>query len=197
MTARSTDRTGRRRQQILERAATLFAQLGYQKTTLEDIAKACGIGKTALYYYFPSKQEILVETIRGVVGEILEEIRRAVSSIDGAKEQVTTYLTVASRATMARLSPLIPPPEQVQEILPRFEEIWEAFLGEEIRLLAAILEGGRDREIFRITQPLVVAEALVVGFHALQFWSTRVPQAAVKQDVTGELLRLLMHGICR
>ena len=48
-----------RKEEILNPASKAFDKYGLLKTKLEDIAKECGIKKTALYYYFKSKAEII------------------------------------------------------------------------------------------------------------------------------------------
>ena len=42
----------RRRQEILQRATECFDRKGYANTTLDDIAKAVGIKREGIYYYF-------------------------------------------------------------------------------------------------------------------------------------------------
>ena len=44
---------------ILAKAGTLFDELGYGRTSLQDIADAVGIARPSLYHYFRSKEEIL------------------------------------------------------------------------------------------------------------------------------------------
>jgi AcrR family transcriptional regulator len=48
-----------RRRQLIETAAELFDSRGYHRTSVEDVAEACGIRKPTLYHYFSSKDEIL------------------------------------------------------------------------------------------------------------------------------------------
>src|SRR5580704_15729827 len=47
------------RQQILETAQRLFAELGYDATSLQMIADELGLTKAAVYYHFRAKNEIL------------------------------------------------------------------------------------------------------------------------------------------
>jgi AcrR family transcriptional regulator len=54
----------RTRQQILETAQRLFAEQGYDATSLQMIADEMGLTKAAVYYHFPAKVEILHETMR-------------------------------------------------------------------------------------------------------------------------------------
>ncbi len=48
-----------RREQILEAAMRLFAEKGFDRTTVDDIAEACGIAPGLVYHYFDSKTAIL------------------------------------------------------------------------------------------------------------------------------------------
>lgn len=66
----------RTRQQILETAQRLFAEIGYDATSLQMIADELGLTKAAVYYYFPAKSDILdaairpgVQRLEGLLGE--------------------------------------------------------------------------------------------------------------------------------
>ncbi|MBY0402733.1 MAG: TetR/AcrR family transcriptional regulator, partial [Cyanobacteria bacterium] len=52
-----------RSQRILETAAQLFRHYGFEKTSLEDIAKGAGISKGSIYLEFNSKDDILLGVI--------------------------------------------------------------------------------------------------------------------------------------
>ncbi|MEP7303680.1 MAG: TetR/AcrR family transcriptional regulator [Caldimonas sp.] len=49
------------REQILARAAKLFARRGYTATSMNEVAEACGVSKPSLYHYFHDKRQLLVE----------------------------------------------------------------------------------------------------------------------------------------
>ena len=52
-----------RRSEILRRATEVFERQGVKQTSIEDIAKAVGIKREAVYYYFKGRREILAEII--------------------------------------------------------------------------------------------------------------------------------------
>jgi AcrR family transcriptional regulator len=52
-------KTGPRREQILRAAEKIFAEKGFQETTVSDIAKGAGLSEPTLYEYFSSKEDIL------------------------------------------------------------------------------------------------------------------------------------------
>lgn len=52
--------------EVLERAANLFAERGFAGTSLKDVADAVGLSRSAIYYYFSSKEALLEELVQGV-----------------------------------------------------------------------------------------------------------------------------------
>ncbi|WP_338722353.1 TetR/AcrR family transcriptional regulator [Devosia sp. XK-2] len=74
-------RADARPDEVLDAAIAVFAQKGYARTKMDDIAKAAGISKGTVYLYFPSK-DALVEGI----------VRRAVTPIaEGALPQLAAF----------------------------------------------------------------------------------------------------------
>jgi AcrR family transcriptional regulator len=61
------------RDRLLRTAARLFAQRGYDRTSVQEIVDAAGVTKGALYHHFTSKEEVLYEIYRRV---LLEQVRR-------------------------------------------------------------------------------------------------------------------------
>jgi AcrR family transcriptional regulator len=60
---------------ILDAAERLLGVLGYSKTTMDDVAKAAGVGKRTIYVYFPSKEEVTLGTIDRIVDRLVEKLR--------------------------------------------------------------------------------------------------------------------------
>ena len=65
-----------KRAQILEVAAEQFGRDGYEETKWADVAESVGIGSTALYHYFESKQHCLFEIIAKAVTDFREQFDR-------------------------------------------------------------------------------------------------------------------------
>jgi len=59
-----SDKAQKTRERILEAAARLFYQHGYNATGVEKVIKEAGVNKGNFYYYFKSKEELGVETLR-------------------------------------------------------------------------------------------------------------------------------------
>src|ERR1700678_4842069 len=61
--------------EILEHATRLFAERGYDGTTLQDIADAIGITRPGLYNYISSKEQLLAELVRDVSENTVRIVR--------------------------------------------------------------------------------------------------------------------------
>ncbi|MGD2105899.1 MAG: helix-turn-helix domain-containing protein, partial [Anaerolineae bacterium] len=57
----SEHRAKTRRREILQAAAGLFAEKGYQRTAVKEVAERAGIAPGTIYLYFDSKGDLLVE----------------------------------------------------------------------------------------------------------------------------------------
>jgi AcrR family transcriptional regulator len=78
----------RRRQQLLDVALKLFAQRGFNATTMDDIAEAAGVTKPLLYQHFASKRALYLELLDSVSHTMLEAIGKAIAAAGGPRQQV-------------------------------------------------------------------------------------------------------------
>ncbi|CCH56014.1 putative HTH-type transcriptional regulator in lacX 3'region AltName: Full=ORF3 [Fibrisoma limi BUZ 3] len=51
------------RDEILQKALGVFKRQGYHRTTMDDLARACGLLKGSFYYYFDSKETLMKEVL--------------------------------------------------------------------------------------------------------------------------------------
>jgi len=79
-------------EEILSGAKKLFGKHGLKKTTMEEIATAAGKGKSTLYYYFPSKNEIFEAVVEDEMKNVVKRIREAVNNSLTAKEKLKAFL---------------------------------------------------------------------------------------------------------
>lgn len=70
------------RRTVLEAAGELFSRKGFGGTNLQDIADALGISRTALYYYFSSKEEILASLVEEVTVSSRKQLTRVAAQVD-------------------------------------------------------------------------------------------------------------------
>ncbi|MFD7531309.1 MULTISPECIES: TetR/AcrR family transcriptional regulator [unclassified Streptomyces] len=87
-------RRGNTRQRIQDVALELFAEQGYEKTSLREIAERLEVTKAALYYHFKTKEDILVsifEDLNRPVEELLAWGREQPRTVETKKEILVRY----------------------------------------------------------------------------------------------------------
>jgi AcrR family transcriptional regulator len=115
-----TDTRGRARQVALE----LFAEQGYEKTSLREIAERLGVTKAALYYHFKSKEDI----VYSLTDDYFAEFDALVT---WAKEQPPSEAT--RRAVLERYVGIVLAGQEVFRFL------------EQNRASVETMHGGKDR----------------------------------------------------
>jgi AcrR family transcriptional regulator len=81
MTARAqTPPSATRRDELIELAATMFAQRGLRATTVRDIADAAGILSGSLYHHFASKEEMVDEVLRTFLDWLFERYQHIIDT---------------------------------------------------------------------------------------------------------------------
>jgi AcrR family transcriptional regulator len=101
------DRAERTRRRILEAAGRCFADLGYAKSTVEEIARAAAVSKALVYTHFHGKEELLEAVFEGTLEEWSAFTWAAIEREDDGK--VSTALGIMHRASIeyARDHPLL------------------------------------------------------------------------------------------
>lgn len=69
-------RRGRKFEQVLDGARTVFMASGYEGASVDEIARAAGVSKATLYSYFPDKRLLFLEVLRGECRRQVEEARQ-------------------------------------------------------------------------------------------------------------------------
>ncbi|MFE3293414.1 TetR/AcrR family transcriptional regulator [Rhodococcus sp. NPDC059234] len=90
----SANKSGRRAE-LLELAASLFADRGMRATTVRDIADAAGILSGSLYHHFDSKESMVDEILKGFLDDLFGRYRAIVDAGLGARATLES-LVVAS-----------------------------------------------------------------------------------------------------
>jgi AcrR family transcriptional regulator len=100
-----SERYETKKSHILDTAAAMFAEFGYVRCKMEDIAKQCDVSKSMLYHYFARKEDVLFEILQEHVSALnvtirryLEEAERA-DTVEFFRNFIERYL---ERATKAR-----------------------------------------------------------------------------------------------
>ncbi len=68
-----------RREAIMEKAAELFARVGFNGASVSELAAACGVSKSLLYHYYESKEAVLHEVMASHVEVLTADVAHAMA----------------------------------------------------------------------------------------------------------------------
>jgi AcrR family transcriptional regulator len=83
-----------RREQLLLVARHLFAERGFQATTMDDIAKEAGFTKPILYQYFESKSDLYRQIVAETARKLLTSLDLAVTSVTTPRAKIEVAFRV-------------------------------------------------------------------------------------------------------
>jgi AcrR family transcriptional regulator len=185
----------RRRQEILDAAARIIFEKGYEATTTQDIADAVGLLKGSLYYYIDSKEDLLFEIIResheGALAA-LDRVRQAQGDALARlelliKAHVDHFAKNLTKATVffreARLLS-----EDRRAVITEEGDAYLDFLRELLR------EGQAAGTIPRDLDVPLVAIGITGMLNSMSIWYH--PDGRLTADQIGEeFARLVIHGV--
>jgi AcrR family transcriptional regulator len=90
-----------RRNQILDAATRVFADKGFHRSTIKDIAHVAGIADGTIYTYFDSKTDVLL----GILNRLNETTEREQQLAPDSEQDIRSFFTAYLRQRMALLWP--------------------------------------------------------------------------------------------
>ena len=94
----------KRTEEVVEAAATVFAELGYHGASTQDIADKLHMRQATLYYYFPSKDAALELVCRRGVAGFIEKAQAVAESSDSAPEKIGSIMRSHLQALEEKLA---------------------------------------------------------------------------------------------
>ena len=151
----------KRKQEILTTAARLFRQKGYNATSMNDLAKECGLFKGSLYHYFKNKEEILQEVIQPYFEYLLPHLEAIDNSKMMPTEKLRMSLEIQMRAIEANRDAVSVALREDRALGNPYREEYVAQRNRLEDHLVAILEDGIEKGVFRKVDIRMMSKAIL------------------------------------
>jgi len=184
------------RRRIILTASRIFSHYGFRKTTMDEISRALKKGKSSIYYYFSSKEEIFEAVVLYEANQLRKQLTTAIKEVESPQEKLRNYIYVRMKA-FAKLSNYynavfdknLDHYEFIEKIRSRYDR-------EELAMLRLLVYVGNTRGVFRVDDSEYTAMAIqtmLKGMEVPLFWRKR------EMDINDRLeaiLNLIFNGIC-
>ncbi len=194
-----------KRERIKQAAAECLARFGYEKTTMDDIARRVGLNKTSLYYYFESKEAIFTEVVVQEAQRFIRALQTKIESVSGCRRRILTYLTERLHYYRQVVNLHHLSLDTINRVQPAFKALYQSVLEREIAFIEQILEQGiqageiRDCHAGRLARAIMtVADALkhAACSQAEAPWPAEIDYSAIESDLN-LIVGLIMDGLAQ
>lgn len=184
------------REHLINAARQVFVRYGYKKTALDDIAREARKGKSTIYYYFKSKDDIFKAVIDAEAEIRTKMIDDQISAIDDPMQKLKTYIYVRllSLKNVGNYYEAIK--NDLLDNLYFVNSLRTNHFDDEVNVVKNLLLEGIGRKIYTIQNPELTARTIVT---LLQGFEVPLIQKNLSdeelQKSVDEMLNILFHGI--
>jgi AcrR family transcriptional regulator len=162
-----------RREQILDAAIQVFSRKGFAQARMDDLVAEAGLSKGTLYWYFKSKDEIILALIERVFQQDLQQLEALTSSRVSAVEGIRRFTDAAIRDIRDRMRRM---PIAYEYLALAFrsrlvQRALKTYLGHYVDTLIPLVQRGINTGEFRRVDPpeaAIAAAAIIEG--TLMLW---------------------------
>jgi AcrR family transcriptional regulator len=185
------------RKKIIIASGHIFSRYGFKKTTMDEIARELKMGKSSVYYYFKSKEEIFEAVVLYEANILRNELTKAIKSVDSPVEKMRSYVFVRMKAfeKLANYYNAI-----FDKNLAHFdfiEAIREKYDREELAILRLIIYDGVRKKVFNVSNSEYTAIAVQTTLKGLEvplFWKKKEIDIGQRLEA---ILEVLFYGIIK
>ena len=164
------------RKKIIISAGQIFSRYGFKKTSMDEIAKALSMGKSSVYYYYDSKEDIFEAVVLSEANTLRSELTKAIKAVESPIDKLKSYVFVRMKS-FEKLS------NYYNAIFDKnlnhfefIETIREKYDREELAILRLILYDGARKNVFNVKNSEYTAIAIQTALKGLEvplFWKKR------------------------
>jgi len=182
---------------IIDVAQKLFAQFGFKKTTVDEIADSAHITKSSIYHYFSSKEDIFRKVVEKESRIWSQKIKQAITKASIPQEKLRAYIVTRTKYLNQLANFYSALKQEYLEHYSFIERIRKKDLQGEIEIVKAILKKGVDEKVFQVQDSELTAFAIVTALKGLEYpWTMEMPMPDIEKRID-LLLRVLFNGLVK
>ena len=185
------------RNHIIGVASKIFAHFGFRKATMDEIASATRKGKSSIYYYFSSKEEIFKAVVDKEALELKKELQDEVSRHENPTDQLKSYILLRMKKLQKVTNFYSTLKSDYLSHLEFAERIRRKFDEEEIEVVRNILQGGVDSGKFSMEDTYLGAVAIVTAMKGLEIPLLINEDQGNLEERLDNLIRFLFYGLIK
>jgi len=180
---------------ILNSAKTIFARYGFKKTTMDEIAQAARKGKSSIYHYFKSKEDIFKAIVEKEADELSAAIAKAINAETTSEKKIRAYVLARMKGINNLTNLYSALKDEYLEHYSFIENVRVKYDTEEVNTIKGMLKTGVEDGQFKIEDINLTAFALVTALKGLEYPLFIKNNNAKTEKRFEGLLNVLFYGI--
>lgn len=180
---------------VVETARSLFTRFGFNKTTVDEIARDSFVAKSTIYNYFDSKEEIFNQVIEKEASILFNEINTALEGISDPFEKLRTYATTRMSHIKKLTNLYTALHDEYLSHYSLIEKARKKSLEKEINMIKNIFQEGIDRGVFEKLELNLISFTIITAWSSLDFPWTKNIELPDTVDNINYLMDVLFNGI--
>jgi len=186
------------RAQIVGVARKIFTRYGFKKTTMEEIAAATRKGKSSIYYYFQSKEEIFRAVVEREAEELKIQLDDTIKRDDDPIDKLKTYILFRLHHIRTVENFYAALNDEYLSSMDFILEIRRQFDLQERQVVKEILEEGMRNGTFQVVSSEIGAIAIATMMKGLELPLLLSDEHKTDREVLlDDLIRVLFYGIIK
>ncbi|MEA3447555.1 MAG: TetR/AcrR family transcriptional regulator [Bacteroidota bacterium] len=186
-----------RKENLVTAAQKCFSKFGFQKSTMNDIAREARKGKSSLYYYFKSKEEIFEAVVKTEAEIFKTEVKKTLNQESDLKTRVRLYFTIRMKRFKELVNLYAAMRSNYLKNQDFIEKIRETYDREELEFIQSMLEEGVEKNEFKVKSITDTSYALASALKGLEFPLVFNPTEQKLNERIDALLNILFYGIVK
>ena len=187
--------TDPKREQIIKVASRIFGKYGFQKTTMDEIARTAHRAKGSIYYYFRSKEDLFLAVVSREMDTLREALQIAAEEKKPATDVIRNYLLTRMKVLEGAVNYHETLKADFLETFEFLDELRMEFDAFETKLLSGILQQGVNEKTFVIKDVEKTAQVIIMAVKALEIPFFLQNKIAEYEQTIVELLDILIRGL--
>lgn len=185
------------RETIVSTARDVFARYGFRKATMDEIAQAARKGKSTVYHYFRSKEEVFKAVVEKECSIMLKELTDAMNQEQTPQGRLLAYAITRMKAFNRLANFYSAFKDEYLEYYDFIQKLRKRYYKHEIETIKNILKQGVEERIFAVKHLELTAFALVTGMRGLEYhWAVEKDVSKVEKNIIS-LFEVLLNGLIR
>jgi AcrR family transcriptional regulator len=182
------------REHILKVAMHIFSKFGFQKTTVDEIAKAAHKAKGSVYYYFRNKEELFQKVVEKEFNILQRELIKAVDEGKTGKIKLSNYITIRMKVLRELSNMYEALKNDYLDYLGFVEQIREKYDNEEVTLVKSILATGMKNGEFELRDENQTAFVIVRALKGFEVPIMVSKHLSIEEELEF-MINILLKGI--